>query len=541
MASIIKIKRSTTTSAVPSSGSLSEGELAVNITDGLLWVGDSSGDPRALSGSFTVELGDGAGGSSSNTDIQTSLQIEAGEGIDITKAANGAYVWSGEDASTSNKGIASFDTTSFTVSSGAVSAKDLTLSGDTGSAAATIGESMTIAGTDAQGIDTSATGTTVTITAKDATDSQKGVASFDSTHFSVSSGAVSASDLTLAGDTGTSAATLGETFTIAGTDAQGIDTSATGTTVTITAKDATTSQKGVASFSTDNFSVSSGAVTIKDGGVVNAEIADKTILNGKIADGTLSSTQISSKGIFANSIADAQITSTQIGSKAISANSIADGVITSTQLAPNAITANAVGDNSVALGTKTTGNYVATISGTASEIEVSGSGSETASVTIGLPNDVTIGNDLTITNDVAINGTTGSTSTSSGALVVDGGVGIAENIFVGGDARISGDTVIDGSLTVEGGVTYISSSTVNVDDSMIKLSANNSADSADSGVYAMYVDGATTKYAGYFRDSTDEIFKFYKESQSEPGTTVDTGATGYALAQVDAIIDGGTF
>ena len=36
-------------------------------------------------------------------------------------------------------------------------------------------------------------------------------------------------------------------------------------------KDATTSNKGVASFSSDNFAVSSGAVTIKDGGVANAE------------------------------------------------------------------------------------------------------------------------------------------------------------------------------------------------------------------------------------------------------------------------------
>ena len=544
MASTIKIKRSTTASAVPSNGSLSLGELAVNIPDGKIYVGDSSGDPKLLSGSFTVELGDGAGGSSSNTEIGSALQIQAGEGIDITKEANGAYTFSGEDATTSNKGIASFNTTNFSVSSGAVSTQDITLAGDTGTSAATLGETLTVAGTDAQGIDTSATGTTVTITAKDATDSQKGVASFDSTHFSVSSGAVSASDLTLAGDTGTSAATLGETFTIAGTDAQGIDTSATGTTVTITAKNATTSQKGVASFSTDNFAVSSGAVTIKDGGIVNAEIADKTILNGKIADGTLSSTQISSKGIFANSIADGQITSAQIGSKAISANSIADATITSTQLADGAITANAVGNDSVALGTKTTGNYVATITGTANEVEVSGSGSETAAVTIGLPNDITVGNDLTVTGDVSIDGTTGSTSVSTGALVVDGGLGVAENIFAGGNLNVAGDTVIDGNLNVEGAVTYISSSTVNVDDSMLKLAANNSADTVDTGVYGKYVvsGNSAVQYAGYFRDASDSgIFKFYTGLDVEPGTTVDLTDTGYGLAQVDAIIDGGTF
>ena len=47
---------------------------------------------------------------------------------------------------------------------------------------------------------------------------------------------------------------------------------------------------------------------------------------------------------------------------------------------------------------------MATIAGTTNEIEVSGSGSETASVTVGLPNDVTVGNNLTVTNDFTVGG-----------------------------------------------------------------------------------------------------------------------------------------
>ena len=60
---------------------------------------------------------------------------------------------------------------------------------------------------------------------------------------------------------------LGETFAVAG--GEGVDATISGQTLTIAGELATTSNKGVASFSSDNFTVeASGAVTVTaiDGG-----------------------------------------------------------------------------------------------------------------------------------------------------------------------------------------------------------------------------------------------------------------------------------
>jgi hypothetical protein len=112
---------------------------------------------------------------------------------------------------------------------------------------------------------------------------------------------------------------------------------------------------------------------------------------------------------------------------------------------------------------------------------------------------------------------------------------------IANDLTVSGALTVDGNLNVEGTVTYIGTTTVNVEDSMMKLSANNSGDAIDTGVYGKYVDGGTTKYAGYFRDATDETVKFFTGLEVEPTGTVNTAGAGYALATVEAVIDGGTF
>ena len=72
---------------------------------------------------------------------------------------------------------------------------------------------------------------------------------------------------------GSTSQTLENSNTLTVTSGEGIDATVSATdTLTIAGEDASTSNKGVASFHSDNFSVSSGAVTIKDQGVAYAEI-----------------------------------------------------------------------------------------------------------------------------------------------------------------------------------------------------------------------------------------------------------------------------
>ncbi len=129
---------------------------------------------------------------------------------------------------------------------------------------------------------------------------------------------ITAEDLDITTDSGTIAIDLdGETLTVSG--GEGIDTSATGNAITIAGEDASTSNKGVASFSSDNFAVSSGAVTIKDGGVVTAELAADAVTGEKIADNAINSEHYTDGSVdnehLAGSIADSKLSTISTANK----------------------------------------------------------------------------------------------------------------------------------------------------------------------------------------------------------------------------------
>ena len=138
-----------------------------------------------------------------------------------------------------------------------------------------------------------------------------------------------ATELAITGDAGsTSISLLTEGLTVSG--GEGIDVAVTNNAITISAEDASTTNKGVASFDAADFNVNAGVVSVKD----------------------------------------------------------------------------------INLDSQTTGDYVATIVGTANEVTVSPNSGHNAAVTIGLPDNVEITGNLQVGGNLNVIGTVNSVNTT---------------------------------------------------------------------------------------------------------------------------------
>ena len=173
----------------------------------------------------------------------------------------------------------------------------------------------------------------------------------------------------------------------------------------------------------------------------------------------------------------------------------------------------------------------------------------TANRTITLPNatgTVALTSDLssyaalsgaTFTGDIAVNGgditTTSTTATlyNSNATTVQ--IGHAATTLSIGDIAHTGTTTINNDLAVYGTITFsqgassLSATTINIDDTMISLADNNTADILDIGFYAGYRQASTNYHTGLVRDASDSgKWKLFSGVSAQPTGTVDfTSAT----------------
>lgn len=251
-----------------------------------------------------------------------------------------------------------------------------------------------------------------------------------------------------------------------------------------------------------------------------------------------------------------------------------------------------VKDNGIALGTKTTGDYVASLS---TGVGLSGTGTgegstptiavvansgiiantsglfvngntgvtvNAAGVFIGQPVGTT---DNVTFNDVTANGNTVLGNSTSDKVTVTARVGsnivpVSNNTYdLGTDALrwanihaqnvhsvtgyFEGSVQVGGDIIVTGNLVTVNVSSVVVSDPMIYLAGNNyTSDLVDIGFVGNYYDGSLQRHAGFVRHAATDEFYAFKNYDEEPSLNViNIADPSFVLADINAYLKSGAF
>jgi len=187
--------------------------------------------------------------------------------------------------------------------------------------------------------------------------------------------------------------------------------------------------------------------------------------------------------------------------------------------------ATTVAANSVALGTDTTGDYVANL-GSGTGLTIGSNSGEGSTPTIAVNYGSTSNTAVQGNTALSFAGTTGEISIDSGSSITLGSggtvtIGLADTIT--GNRTFSNDIIITGNLTVNGTTTTVNSNTVNIGDNLLVLNSDEAGTPSQNA--GIEIERGTSQNASLVWDEANDVWSAGLSGSEVPVVTTTTSQT----------------